>query len=518
MDLLHNLNLDDVLRELAASYPERTAIVDGDIRLTYRELEVRVDRVARALSENVASGGRVLWLGQNSFRLLELLFACARLDAVLVPANWRMSAPELTYVCDDTVPSVVVWQKEALGEKIAEVRAGTSVSALWLRHDDPGGRLGSYEALVSSTAKAIPQRLVDPANPVLAMYTAAFEGRPKAALLSHAGLIAQNVAVALVQEIDHDYVYLNSGPLFHVATFMTTLSTAHMGGTNVFCPRSEPEELLRLIDAERCTGAFLLPPTMDRMIELNKDGKYDIQCLRSIPYKQAWNEMVSVYDTPWTRKPGGYGQTELCGLATATAIGGDSLGKSGRPSPLARIRIVDPDGHEVPSGETGEIVVRGPMAMVGYHADAEATEHRQRDGWHHTGDLGRREEDGSLTFVGPMATLIKTGAENVYPAEVEAVLASHPLVAEVCVIGVPDPTWRQNVRAVVVATGPVEDVAAAGTELVEHCRANLASYKKPKDVVFVESLPRTGSGRIDRDAVDAAHGGGGYPGTHGGIQ
>ncbi|MCC7078191.1 MAG: AMP-binding protein [Acidimicrobiia bacterium] len=514
MDRLHSLSLDDVMRELAASHPTRTAVVDGTTRLTYAELDRRVDRVAAALAADVQPGGRILWLGQNSFRILELLFACARLDAILVPANWRMSAAELTYVTDDTEPAVVVWQHEALAAHAEAVRENTGVTARWLRHDDPTAGPESYEGAVASAPDTAPYREADAANPVLGMYTAAFEGRPKAALLSHAGLLAQNMAVAIVQGVDHDYVYLNSGPLFHVATFMTTLATAHMGGTNVFCAKADPEELLTLIESERCTGAFLLPPTMDRMIELNKDGRFDIHSLRSIPYKPEWNEMVSVYDSAWTRKPGGYGQTELCGLATATALGGDSVGKSGRPSPLARIRIVNPDGEDVAPGETGEIVVRGPMVMAGYLGHTEATEHKRRGGWHHTGDLGRREADGSLTFIAPMAKLIKTGAENVYPAEVEATLSRHPAVAEVCVIGVPDPRWRQNVRAVVVLTDGTVGSDALAADLIDFCREHLASYKKPKDVVFAASLPRTSAGQTDRDAVDAAHGGGGYPGTH----
>jgi len=358
------------------------------------------------------------------------------------------------------------------------------------------------------------QRLVDPASPVLALYTAAFDGVPKAAALTHAGLIAQNLVVGGVQEITCDTVYLNSGPLFHMATLMTTLATAHMGGTNVFTARAAPEELLRLIHEERCTDAFLMPPTMDRMIELNEDGAWDLSSLRSLPYKRAWNAMVTLNQSAWAKKPGGYGQTEVCGLATATAIGGDSVGSHGRPSPVSRVRIVDPDGEDMASGEVGEIVVRGPLVMAGYHGRPDLTEEKFRNGWHHTGDLGRREVDGSLTFIGPMTAMIKSAAENIYPVEVEKTLLAHDAVRDVCVIGVPDRTWRQRVKAVVV----LEEGAEVGEdELIAFCKERIASYKKPSEVVFAEGLPRTPQGIVDRAGVDVAFGGGGYPGLSGTV-
>jgi long-chain acyl-CoA synthetase len=197
------------------------------------------------------------------------------------------------------------------------------------------------------------------------------------------------------------------------------------------------------------------------------------------------------------------------GMLTYNALGGECEGSAGRPGPTVRVRIVDPDGAEVPPGETGEIVAAGPQVMVGYRNRPEETARRQRGGWHHTGDLGRREADGSLSFVGPMGRLIKSAAENIYPAEVEAALQAHDAVREAAVIGVPDPKWGQSVRAIVV----VHDGKQAGeAELIEHVRSRIASYKKPRSVVFREvPLPRNGW-PIDYDALDDAYGGGGYPG------
>src|SRR5690606_32062021 len=192
----------------------------------------------------------------------------------------------------------------------------------------------------------------------------------------------------MMQEISSGYVYLNCGPLFHVATLMTTMATFHFGGTNVFTPRVDAEELCRLIEAERCTGAFLVGPTITEMMEVNRDGRHDLKSLRTFGGARQWNDMITVDTSPWARQPAGFGQTELMGMLTFNAWGGDQLGTVGRPSPMAQVRIVDPEGIEVEPGETGEIVARGPTVMNRYFGRPAETADRQRGGWHHTHDLG----------------------------------------------------------------------------------------------------------------------------------
>jgi long-chain acyl-CoA synthetase len=305
-----------------------------------------------------------------------------------------------------------------------------------------------------------------------------------------------------------DDVFLNSGPLFHIATFWSTLATFHMGGTNVFVRRVDAEELCRLIETERCTGAFVLGPTRDEILDVNRDRRYDLSSLRAAPGPPEWNAMVTIDTSPWWTQPGGYGQTEVVGMVTFNCLGGDAIGTHGRPSPVAQVRIFDEDDHEVPPGDVGEIVVRGPQVMSGYHDRAELNARRQRDGWHHTGDLGRVEDDGSITFIGPKARMLKSAAENIYPVEVERCLAEHPAVREAAVIGVADPVWTQSVKAIVALR---DGARVAADELIEHCRARIASYKKPRTVEFVDALPRDGFA-VDYDALDRRYGGGGYPG------
>ncbi|HUC35906.1 MAG TPA: AMP-binding protein [Acidimicrobiales bacterium] len=506
-DQLHDLTLGDLLRGHAATRPRSTAAVCTGSRFDFAALDERTNRLANALAaRGVGRGDRMLWLGQNCHRLLEGLLAAAKLGAVFCPANWRQAPAEFAFVISDSDPAVVFWQEAEIGEALREARSQSGSGALWVQHDGAGS--DGYEALVEGVSLEGPATEVDERDPLLMMYTAAFTGTPNGALLSHRALVVQGSFVAQLMGIGADYVYLDCGPLFHVATFMSTLATFVCGGNNVFTPRVDAEELCRLIAAERCTGAFVMPPTIDQILEVNSDGRYDLKSLRTFRGKPKWTEMITVDESPWGMHPAGYGQTEVMGLATFNALG-PSIGSHGRPPPFVRIGVLDPSGAELPVGETGEIAVRGPTVMHGYFRRPELNAERQAGGWHHTNDLGRVEEDGSLSFIGPKTRLIKSAAENIYPTEVEAVIRSHPAVADVAVIGVPDPTWGQNVKAVVVLR---EGETIEADELVEHCRKGLASYKKPKSVEFVDSLPREGFA-VDYDALDQRFGGGGYPGA-----
>jgi long-chain acyl-CoA synthetase len=500
VDLVHFLSLGDLAREHRRSRPELTAVVDGPTRLTYAQVDDRSSQVAAGLAAaGVGAGDRVLWLGQTSFQVLELLIGCAKTGAILCPANWRQSIEELRFVLSDLEPKIVVWQKVL--EAAAELRA-TEAGIRWLQADG-----SEYDEWLASQPAVDDERHVDPDSPVLALYTAAFAGHPNAALLSHRTLTTHNVALGWIRQIEPGFTYLNSGPLFHVGTTMFCLATFHLGGTNVFLPAFDPVEACRLIESERCTSAFLYGPMAGQLAEANADGRFDLSSLHVSPGSEVWNAMVSVDQSPWSRPLGGYGQTEVGGMLTFAGLGPGGLGSHGRPMPFAQVRIIDPGDREVPAGEVGEIVARGPAIFTGYWNRPELNAAKFRGGWHHTGDLGRRERDGTITFVGPKLRMIKSGGENIYPAEVEQALARHPAVEQAAVIGVPDPTWGQAVKAVVVLRQPGEVTAG---ELVEHVRQLIATYKKPREVVFADALPRKGF-LPDYDALDAEYGGGGYP-------
>lgn len=289
---------------------------------------------------------------------------------------------------------------------------------------------------------------------------------------------------------------------------MYLLATFVAGGTNVFVPRVDASLLCTVIERERCTGAFVVGPMLDQILATNRDGRYDLSSLRTPRGRPEWDAMTSPDPSPWAARPGGYGQTEAVGMMTFSCLGADAAGTHGRPSPLVQIRVVDDTDREVDVGEVGEIVARGPTIMCGYWNRPEENARRHRGGWHHTHDLGRREADGSLTFIGPKTRMIKSAAENIYPTEVERCLATHPAVAECAVIGVPDPRWVQSVKAIVVLR---DSQTVTEDALIEHCRTQIAPYKKPRSIEFVEALPRDGF-VVDYDALDARFGGGNYPG------
>jgi len=502
--MLDRRTLADVLRTYARSRGDAIAFVDGETVLTWSDAATRVHRAANALeAAGVGRGDRVLWLGQNSFRLQELLLACCEIGALFCPANWRRQPDELAFVIDDLAPAVVVWQEEEVGPTVQAGRDRATHATRWILHDD-----GEYEAWIAGAPADDPDADGPDSDPLLLIYTAAFEGRPNAAMLPSRALVAQGLLMAPWQGIDASYVFLNSGPLFHIGTFMPNMSTFVMGGTNVYVRRSDGPEMCEAIARHRCTGGFVMGPMVDAVAEANVDGRYDLSSFRGKRGNRAFDAMVDRDDSEWGRAAGGYGQSETMGMQTFNLLGVGGTGLHGRLSPLLDVRVVDPDDNEVAPGEVGEIVCRGATVMVGYWNRPELNAHRQRNGWHHTNDLGRFEADGTFTFVGPKMRMLKSAAENIYPVEIENCLRLHPAVADCAVIGVPDDVWVQSVKAIVVVR---EGEKLGEDELIEYCRAHIASYKKPRTVAFVDALPRAGFA-VDYDELDRAHGGGGYPG------
>lgn len=493
------------LDALAQSAGERPAAIDmsWSLRLDYAHLRQRARNLAGHWhARGVAPGDRVLWLGQNSARLLESLLASAYLGAIFCPVNWRQSPAELAFVIDDAQPRLIIWQQEDIGADSAEVRANDSDTSRWLQHDDPAG----YESLAGTVA-ALPVPAATSTQPVLMLYTAAFSGRPMAALFDHRALLAQCGIFAEMKGIDANSRYLNVGPLFHVATLLETLTHFLVGACNVFIRRAEPEWICQAIEREQCNAAFLLPPTIEKIVELQRNTPCDLKRLRALPGSPAWNAMISVDDSPWGRNPYGYGQTETFGYATYNLLAPEGKGNMGLPQPALQLAMLDASGNPLPAGQVGEIALHGPTVTLGYwRRDAENAA-RRSNGWFRTNDLGRLEADGTLSFIGPKGRVIRSGQENIYAAEVENCLRQHPDVADCAVLGVPDPVWDQRVLAVLVARAG----ATLSTQAIaDHCLAHMASYKKPKEIACVENLPRL-DGQIDYASLKDRYGAGGFP-------
>jgi acyl-CoA synthetase (AMP-forming)/AMP-acid ligase II len=502
------ITLGDISREHRRSFPDRLAAVDGKGRQTWPDFDDRTNQVANLLiGLDIGAGDRVLWLAQSSASFLELLIGCAKVGAMVCPVNWRQSGDELRFVIEDFSPRLVVWQNEEIGEAVSQARASTAHDATWLQVDGEGE--GSLEHAVVAASAVDVDVEVSADAPLLIIYTAAMIDRPNGSMLTHRNLLAMGMATARITGADHTSVFLNSGPLFHVGNFQFEAVPVFLhGGTNIFVRRVDASEVLQIIADERATSAFLMPPTIAEIKELNREAQRDLSSLRPGPFAPVWGDALPADPTLWGTQPGGFGQTEVSGLAVLNGYGGRGLGNSGRPSPLVQVRVVDDEGQECPVGQAGEIVIRGDLVHAGYWNRPELNSKRMRDGWWHTTDLGRREPDGTIHFIGTMTRMIKSAAENIYPPEVETCIESHAAVREAALIGVPDPRFRQSVLAV-IALAP--GATATEQDVIEHCKSRIASYKKPRRVEFVDALPRK-DGAKDYDALDAMFGGGGYPG------
>lgn len=500
-------SIADVFARGARLYRNRIALVCESARATFGELDADAARLAGQIgSAGVGPGDRVVILARSCHRYLAVVGAIAKLGAVAVPLNRRLSAPELTGLVGDSEPRVLVVSDDVLALAHEVLAPLSEPPALLVLGRGGHGPAGTDDEGPPSGLATPPVRPAAPGREdVFAlMYTAAVEGRPRGAVLTHANIVAANVQARLGLGLDETTVQLLALPFYHGTGLGLALAVLHAGGRTVVLPRFEPGAALEAIEAERCTFFAEFAPMLARLLEEQRRKPRDLGSLVAITGLDRPDVIREGQTAMRARFFSAFGQTETTGLVTMAPFD-ERPGAAGREGPLARVRIVDEVGRECVPGEVGEIVVSSPMVCRGYWQQPEATAYARRTGAHHTGDLGYLDEDGYLWYVERKADkeLIKPGGENVYPAEVERVIAAHPAVREVAVIGVPDPEWGEAVKAVCVLA---EGAHADAVEIVEFVRQRIASYKKPKHVEFTASLPRTPDGRVDRARVKALHG------------
>jgi acyl-CoA synthetase (AMP-forming)/AMP-acid ligase II len=504
----HDLDLHDVLERNARAFRERTAVVtENEEERSFGELLRRVDRLGSGLAAaGLAPGGRVAILAQNSAAFLELLLACARQGCVAYPLNWRLKPVEVARLLERGRPRVLV-ADAASAAALPEARECGAIDG-WVCIDDdtralaaaaPGRAWRPLAELYVGDAEVSPRPAVSADDPFAVIATAAVDVVPRGALLSHRNLVCSNVQEIASLRLGPDDRTLTALPLFHIAGLGHTLAFLHAGGACVVLPRFDAVAAVHRIDRHRVTHLSDFPPVLAQLLDVARAAGSRLATLRHVTGLDSPETMAQLHSeteaTFWT----GFGQCETTGFVTLQNAR-ERLGCAGKPSELALVRLHDDDGREVPAGETGEIVVRGPLVFLGYDGQPDVTAHTFRGGWHHTGDLGRFDEDGSLFYVArkPEKELIKPGGENVYPAEVEAAISALDGVAACCVFGVPDPTWGEAVAAAVeLRSGAPLDAQAIADGVAER----IARYKKPKHVVFFEALPRRADGAVDRTAV-----------------
>jgi fatty-acyl-CoA synthase len=506
------------LAKWARFVPHKAAIIDlaTGRKHGYAELNARADRMANLLRDGLGTkpGDRVAILAQNRVEQVELFFAVAKLGAILVPVNWRLTTPEIAYILENSAPSVLLYGQE-LASVVEELHARqlSSGEPLWrgqaIALDGPGGD-GLDARLAAASDRPVETEGITEATPLLLLYTSGTTGRPKGAVLTHGSITWNAIITATCWDLRHDDVTLTHTPFFHTGGWnVLTLPLLHRGATVVLAAgsRFDPGETLRAVDEQGITILFAVP-TMFQMM-LDHEAMATTRFVKTryfiaggapcpVPLIEAFQRRGVVFKQ-------GFGLTEVgpnCFVLDACdAV--SKAGSVGHPVLHLDTRVVDQAslGREIEPGEVGELQLRGPTVCAGYWRDEEAAAAaRTPDGWFRTGDLFRRDAEGYHYVVGRLKEMYISGGENVYPAEIERVLYEVPGVVEAAVVGVPHPKWGEVGHAFVACSGARRPAAE---ELLAHCRAHLAKYKVPKALTLLDSLPKGMTGKIQKSELAA---------------
>lgn len=503
-DPLRRQTLADLLRRTAARLPHKTAIVCGDTAWTWCEFDALVSRLAAGLhAEGVAVGDRVAVLARNSHGFAALRFALARLGAVLVPVNFMLNADEAAYILRHAGARLLAVDSglAALGRDAA-ARDTRVERLLWLPSEqasEPVEGALSFDALAACTA-APPEPAIDRDHLLQIVYTSGTESLPKGAMLTHGAVIEQYVSCIVDGEMAEGDSVLHALPLYHCAQLDVFLGPCvYLGATSYITATPTPDNLLPLLGRHRISSFFAPPTVWIGLLRSPLFDRSDLSALRKGYYGASIMPVAVMRElierVPQMRLWNFYGQTEIAPLATVLKPE-DQLrkpGSAGRPALNVETRVVDDAMRDVAPGEVGEIVHRSPQLLQGYFNDPERTAAAFEGGWFHSGDLATVDDEGYITVVDRKKDMIKTGGENVASREVEEALYRLEGVSEVAVVGLPHPRWIEAVTAVVV---PKAGHALTEAQVLAHAAAQLAPFKCPKAVVFVDSLPKNPSGKL----------------------
>lgn len=501
--------LADLPRHGAARHGYRTAVVFEGTRMTYADLNRRVNQAAHAMIDlGLQPGERLAIMSDNSARYLETYLAAAKLGVSVTPLNTRLSEPELEYIVKDS-DAVVMVAGDGYEQLASTLLASTPALRRGLALDNRVNGFVAYEEALAQAPAHEPDPdfyQVSEDDLAVLMYTGGTTGTPKGVMLSHRNLLTAATAAALGGEITKDDSTCFVLPIFHVS-WWPILTLLLVGGKVVINRRPDLDEILRLIQDEKCTHANLVPTIYGWLTDHPALDSYDLSSLRSLTYAgspfpaEVLKRAIIAFGPLFAQ---GYGATETAGgpitmldAADHHLDGADSqlLASAGRVAICSEIAVVDAVGERVEPGQIGEVCVRGKHVMLGYWKNPDLTADVLRNGWYHTGDLGYLDDRGFLFLTGRKSDMIISGGENVYPSEVENAIHSHPAVLECSVLGTPDERWGELVHAVVVVR---DGAQVSAEEIIEHCRDHLAGYKCPKKVTFRNGLPKTVVGKINR--------------------
>ncbi len=499
--------LGDIPRKSAILFPHNTATVFEGTRLTYKQLNERVNRLAHGmLALGVGKRDRLTVLAENTHKYLEIYFAASKLGISVTPLNFRLSDQELVHIVNDS-EATCFFAADGYEDQAWKMKDRTPAIRIWIAMDNAVDGYLSYEELLASAAPEEPGR--DPGEDEMAilMYTGGTTGAPKGVMMSHRGLMSGILAAALGFSFNRDDATCFVLPLFHVS-FWPALAVLLTGGKVVINRKPDLNGILQLIQDEKCTHVNAVPTVYGWLLQYANLDAYDLSSLRCISYAGSpfppslLKQCIQKFGPKFEQV---YAMTECIG---GTILGredhvsdGDRsrlLASAGKAGISVDVRVVGDKDLPVPPGMVGEIALRGKCVMMGYWKNPELTASTLRGGWYHTGDIGYMDEEGYLFLVDRKADMIVTGGENVYPKETEDVLYRHPAVAMAAVVSAPDEKWGERVQAVVVLRPGAQ---ATEEDLIIYCKERLAGYKCPKSLEFWPQLPTTPVGKILRKDV-----------------
>jgi long-chain acyl-CoA synthetase len=503
--------LGDIPRKHARLEPDKECLVCEDTRLTWSRLNERVNRLANGLASlGVRKDTKVAILALNCHKYIEAYYATAKLGAVAVPLNFRLSPEELTYVINHSDAEVLMAGRDLLGVAQEIMPTPEGVKAR-ISLDDPAEGWTDYETLLEESSPAEPEVEVDEDDLCQLQYTGGTTGLPKGVMLTHRNYMTSVIGMGLANLFEPGDATLQVLPIFHTAWWPILVHHC-AGGKGVIIKRFDFDDILGLVQKEGVTHINMVPILFSWILDFPGLDSYDVSSIKYLSYAGApmpADVMRRCIDKFGPIFQQGYGLTEAAPLVTMLMQEDQSrlegpeeltrrISSAGRESLVTEVKLVDEEDREVEVGEIGEIAVRGKNIMKGYWKDPELTARALRGGWLHTGDLARADEYGFLYIVDRKHDMIITGGENVYPFEVEKVLYEHPAVLEAAVVGVRDDKWGERVVAAVALKQGTE---ASEDELIEFVRSRIAGYKTPKEIVFMESIPKTAIGKILRREV-----------------
>ncbi|EGD56503.1 long-chain-fatty-acid--CoA ligase [Gordonia neofelifaecis] len=494
--------LTQALHRNVQAQPDQIATICGDRTRTHNQTINRIARFAAALGAlGVRPDDRVAILALNSDRYFEVLMATAWADAVMVPVNTRWSVAEIAFSLADAEAGVLVVD-DAFSGMVDDLRSACPGVRSVIHAGDQASPAGleEYEDLIART-EPVPDahRRGDALAGIF--YTGGTTGTPKGVMLSHRNLLTSALGSAAAGIWGVRGRMLHVAPMFHLADLASVVGCMLLGGSHVMLPTFDPETVCRTIGEHQVTDALLVPTMMQILVDDPHVKDYPTDCLANIMYGASPISEALLARTraafPSAALNQAYGMTELSPVATLLRDEDHDhpvrRRSAGQAAPHALVRVVDPDGADLPTGSVGEIVCAGDHVMLGYWNRPEETAAALRDGWMHTGDGGYLDEDGYVYVVDRIKDMIITGGENVYSVEVENAIAKHPAVAQCAVIGIPDDRWGERVHAVV---GLMPGQTLTLDELADHVREHIAGYKVPRSMSVVEQFPMSGAGKI----------------------